>query len=52
MRTGLTKKDEDGVDVDESDSDTGYDEEDDTKEEKKTAAKEKKEQGKYFRVFY
>ena len=51
MRTGVNKKDEDGQDVDESDSDSGYDEEDDAKEEKKAAASEKKE-GKYYRVFY
>ena len=52
MRTGVNKKDEDGQEVDESDSDSGgYDEEDDAKEEKKAEAGEKKE-GKYYRVFY
>ena len=51
MRTGVNKKDEDGQDVDESDSESGYDEEDDAKEEKKAPVSEKKE-GKYYRVFY
>ena len=51
MRTGVNKKDEDGQIVDESDSDSGYDEEDDAKEEQKAAVSEKKE-GKYYRVFY
>ena len=51
MRTGVNKKDEDGQEVDESDSDSGYDEEDDAKEEKKAEVSEKKE-GKYYRVFY
>ena len=50
MRTGVAKKNEDGQEVEDSDSDTGYDEEDDTKEEKKAAVEEKKE-GKYYRVF-
>ena len=51
MRTGVAKKDEDGQEVEDSDSDDVYDDEDDSKEEKKAAAEEKKP-GKYKRVFY